>query len=418
VKEQPSLARRVTASIGKVLAHRTFLSLALALIDPFLPVRAGRVVLVTRRNTPFSGNLRIVADALAARGEHQIGVFRATPLPRATRAALEAAGITVFGGLSWRALHFILTSANVVLSHSARDAYLRRRKRGRRIVNLWHGVALKRIEHLMRQRGPGALPRRRQRQIARNGRLYDAMIASGPVDRLVMTAAFRVPFEAVLPAGLPRFDYMAPHRPLPPDLAASAERLTELLAGRRLVLYAPTFRDRGSILLRTAKTDIPALRSFLRERNLVLGVRAHPYEERAAAAAALLDGEDIVSVAASAFPEVNLLLRETSALVVDYSSIWVDFLLTDRPIIGLCPDLGDYQAEERGFIYDLRAIFPGPIVDSWAEVIRHLDAVRDADFALADRTRHDFARTMLLPRPPAPPGYYTDQVVNGLFPRD
>ena len=66
---------------------------------------------------------------------------------------LRLQGVELIDRSSLGALITLLSSELVVLSHSARDAYLTRRKRGRAVVNLWHGVAIKRIEAMMLPRG-------------------------------------------------------------------------------------------------------------------------------------------------------------------------------------------------------------------------------------------------------------------------
>ena len=51
--------------------------------------------------------------------------------------------------------------------------------------------------------------------------------------------------------------------------------------------------------------------------------------------------------------EVGLFLRKADILVTDYSGVWIDFLLLDRPIVSFCPDLVHYK-ENRGFLYDYK----------------------------------------------------------------
>ena len=58
--------------------------------------------------------------------------------------------------------------------------------------------------------------------------------------------------------------------------------------------------------------------------------------------------------------EMGIILKLTDVLVTDYSGVWVDFLLTNRPIISFCYDMDSYL-DDRGFYYDYEAIFPGRI---------------------------------------------------------
>ena len=111
------------------------------------------------------------------------------------------------------------------------------------------------------------------------------------------------------------------------------------------------------------------------------------------------------------------LLAHTDVLISDHSSVWIDFLLTQRPIVFAASDLEEY-AGSRGFYFDpVTDLFPGPLVtdlealerelavlvasehgaDAWANRRRealHLHHVH-VDAASADRV----ARLVLVARP-------------------
>jgi CDP-glycerol glycerophosphotransferase (TagB/SpsB family) len=364
----------------------------------FVRPRAERVVFVTRANVPLGSNLRPLIDELARRGGYELAVFRDQALPPATAEALREAGVKVFDRFGWDALTYILSSGTVVLSHSSREAFLSRRRPGQRVINVWHGVALKRIESLMR-----TVPRDfddffRRRFIKRNARLYDAMIASGAVDRVVMTAAFRVPFDSVHPVGLPRYDYLDETVPLPRDLQAENETVRRLLAGRSLLLYAPTFREKHRPALSYLDCEaLAAIRDFCRRTGSAFGIRTHPYEAALLRQSAITDDDLVIDLGTDRFQEPNLVLRHCSALIVDYSSIWVDFLLRDRTLVAFVPDLNEYGNDERGFIYDQDRVFPGPMVTDVGALLGVLERAHASGFAPIMPERHAFARELLMP---------------------
>jgi len=342
------------------------------LIDWAIPVRRGQVCFVSKRNAPISGNLRVMLDVMAAEPGLRVIVYKEGYTHAHTATVLRRQGVDLIDRFSLKALVTLLASELVVLSHSARDAYLTRRKRGRAVVNLWHGVAIKRIEAMMLPRGSLRAHRTRQRRIAQNSRIYDAVIASNPIDQLVNSLAFAVPHHQVHPIGLPRFDYLLePWQQWPEDLLTQRQELEGQLKGRRLVLYAPTFREGGTSLANLITADdIALIRQHCRVSNSVLGIRPHPYWE--GKQLELCDGESILDVGTEKLPEPAVALSLTSVLVADYSSIWVDYLLLNRPIFGLMQDLHSYIANERGLIYDIRDIFPGKITRNWDELITSL----------------------------------------------
>ena len=62
-------------------------------------------------------------------------------------------------------------------------------------------------------------------------------------------------------------------------------------------------------------------------------------------------------------------------LITDYSSVYVDYLLLDRPIIFSCPDLQKYK-NDRGFIVDNpELLMPGVIVKNQASLIKNIDLI-------------------------------------------
>jgi CDP-glycerol glycerophosphotransferase (TagB/SpsB family) len=366
------------------------------LLDYLIPIKPGRMCFVTRANVPLSGNLRIMLDTMAKDPDLELGFFKEGPIPSDTAQALQAQNIRILQSWSLQSLRFLLSSQTIVLSHSARDAFITRRKRGRRVVNLWHGVALKRIERLMPRQGSRFMFQRRQALIQRNARIYDAMIASNTVDRLVNALAFGLPHHKVHAIGLPRFDYLQPGHPWPPDLKQQNEQLTQQLQGRALILYAPTFRDSGTTLADLLPPAArQAIQAFCQQTGTVFGIRTHPY--RTHELEGLCDGQHILNLSPQIYAEGAVVLASTQALVVDYSSIWVDYLLLQRPVFAFVPDLDTYTQQDRGFIHDQPGIFPGPFCRTWRDTLDALSQTLRTGLSPALLQKHSQARTLLLP---------------------
>lgn len=392
-------------SLSSVLLRSAKL-FAARLLDYVVPIKRNRLCFVTRANVPLSGNLRIMLDTMAAQPGFEVGLFKEGPIPAETAQLLHSHGVKVMPRYSVQALLYLLSSQVIVLSHSARDAFITRRKRGRRVINLWHGVALKRIETLMPPQGSRFQFNRRQALIRRNAGIYDAMIASNPVDRLVNALAFGLAHHKVHPIGLPRFDYLQPGFPWPADLASQRHELSQALRGRPLVLYAPTFRDSGTTLAHLLPPiALEAIRAFCQQTGAVFGIRPHPY--RTHELPGLCDGEHIIDLSTQRYPEAAVLLACAQALVVDYSSIWVDYLILRRPIVAFVPDLPTYTQQDRGFIYDQAALFPGPFFRTWADTLTNIGHSLGHALDAALEQKHHLARVLLLPAAGAGPDFRT-----------
>lgn len=239
------------------------------------------------------------------------------------------------------------------------------------IVQLWHGIPLKRIGRLFPGDAwwPAETPR------------YAATVCSSGPDRDIMEQAFApLARERVWQTGLPRNDLiLMDETALPQDYRAELEALDRKLSGRRLVLYAPTWREREDSLYVFSAEEERELERLLRAHGAVLGIRGHSNVRSADAYTMRRESPALVSL--NDLPDVNLVLRRTDVLVTDYSSLYIDFLLLDRPVVHFAYDLDAY-VEERGFLYDPEAAFAGPCVPDFEALIVELG------HALADPRRH------------------------------
>lgn len=245
------------------------------------------------------------------------------------------------------------------------------------IIQLWHGVPVKRIGHLF----PGETFWQRE-----TGR-YDAVTSSSETDRKVMHQAFRtIPLERVWVTGLPRYDFLLKDsRELPHDYRVHLRSLDESLGGRKLVLYAPTWREDPDQLYFFSDEERERLTYLLVEHGAVLGIRGHS-NVRQHRGYTLHNPSDTI-LPLNHIPDVSVVLRRTEILVTDYSGIYIDFLLTDRPILHFAYDLEVY-ASGRGFVHDPHEAFAGPCVRTFDALVPHLEnALSDPCLWRAERSK-------------------------------
>ena len=364
-------------------------------LDSLIKVRSKRIVFVTKHNVQLMGNLRIMLDAIVREGGYEVALFQEGEVNPSIRSYLTDNGVRIFNSYDFAALKYIYSSEIIVLSHSARDAYISKRKLGRRVVNLWHGVALKRIERLMPVYEDNLASKARQEQISRNAEIYDAMVAAGKIDQRVNAMSFGLSYDQVHAIGLPRFDYLKQDYEWPRDLVYSQQKLKELLGGRKLIVYAPTFRENGISLdeLLVPKV-LEHLKLLCLEQNVVVGIRPHPYEVDLLGT--ICDGESILNLSPEEYPESAIVLDIADMIIVDYSSIWVDFLLKNRPILGFMPDYDAYVNGDRGFNYNYKQIFPGPIFDQWDTLISGIRTTLEAGLPCDSQSKIESTRALFL----------------------
>ncbi|MBA1190727.1 hypothetical protein G7Z99_17015 [Pseudomonas entomophila] len=229
------------------------------------------------------------------------------------------------------------------------------------LINLWHGIPLKRI-------GYASLDQQTKREaIAEEHARCRAVISSSSIDTLAMAAAFYpLTYNDVWLTGLPRNDFiLRDFERLPSDLQAESHKLEDALAGRGLVLFMPTFRNgHGNACYQFTDAELAQLAGWLAEHNLVLGVREH-MADRTGSYAEQLQRLDALDLSDEHYPNVEVLYRSARLLITDYSSCFIDFMLTGKPMVSFAYDYEYYAGVERGLFYELEHVFPGAVCFSF-----------------------------------------------------
>lgn len=336
--------------------------------DSFFPKFSRKVILVVKKNTEFSGNLRVCADVLLTNKEHSVYIYKDGSMPADLELAIKAQGMKVLKSNSWLSFYHLFTSGVMFFSHVPRDAHISVKNKKRVIIGLWHGVAFKNIESQMIDVAPEKLT-----LIEKNAALYDLMTASSQRDKQYLSKSFMVDESIIEITGLPRYDLLKSTYPLDAFLNAQKKQLEQIKTNKKLVLYAPTFREHcDSHLEQISNSEWECLNEYMLASNALLGVRPHPYDLKHPPE--LFESlSNIVWLGQDEFTESNLVLQYVDALIVDFSSIWIDYLLLDRPIVGFAKDFEHYRDDERGFAYDFSSTFPDVFVNNITDLISQLD---------------------------------------------
>ena len=208
-------------------------------------------------------------------------------------------------------------------------------------INVWHGVPLKNI---------GTFQNPKNKKF---GKKFDNVLsAQSKMDKTTMSVAFNLPLDRVLDFGLPRHDWLMGTIKTPPRYLNSIQRIKSKLLNRRLMLYAPTFRDEDRNSFPLSQEQLVQWAQLLEKHNWVLGIRAHVVSKPNIKQ----NHVNILNLSGKEYNHSEAVLECSDVLVTDYSSICIDFSLLDRPVLGL--DLAS-EPYSRGFLLDFDTLFPG-----------------------------------------------------------
>lgn len=182
--------------------------------------------------------------------------------------------------------------------------------------------------------------------------------------------AFNMPEEQIDAYGMPRTDVFF-DQAYKKNARKLFDKLFPQLRGRKIVLYAPTFR--GNSVRRSFNKNrlyLPYLEYFLKE-EYVLVYKLHPL---VANAFEIPEQYADFAVDVSKTMEINQILQLADILISDYSSLIFEYALLERPMIFYAYDLEKYT-NNRDFFYDYREMVPGRIVSTNYELV---DAIKNA----------------------------------------
>ncbi len=234
---------------------------------------------------------------------------------------------------------------------------------GTRVAMLWHGTGT--VKRFGLDTTGGSL---RTLEEAAHKKITHLFVASDYTKK-IYSGCFGVPEEKIYVTGSPRCD----------ELFKAVSEPHEKKPHKFTVLYAPTFREKVSDF--DIKRDMMV---FLRKlKEICPGVqvlfRLHPY-----VAKNFFDNNHIMiyenCVDVSLESNLNMILKRTDLLITDYSSIFYDFLILNRPVIFYAPDVQHYEEEERGFYENYASFVPGPVIQSPLELAeKTAECARGAD---------------------------------------
>lgn len=234
------------------------------------------------------------------------------------------------------------------------------------VCQMWHGTSFKGFaENQVRTTNS-----RRQ--------FYTQVFASSDYFRPIVEKKFGCTPDRIRICGHPRTDIMYQDKPV----------YKELQQYRKVVIWLPTFRKSSSVGMSDGNGDeiVPVLNAsefakmdqWLKSHTMKLIIKLHPVQDISGLKAS--DFQNLELLTNEAFTQHNwnlyAMLRQSDALITDYSSVFYDYLLLNRPI-GFTEDDVEQYRDSRGFAVDPELFRPGMRIRTTDDLYKFLESVSD-----------------------------------------
>ncbi|KRM73112.1 CDP-glycerol glycerophosphotransferase family protein [Lacticaseibacillus brantae] len=224
-------------------------------------------------------------------------------------------------------------------------------------LQAWHGTPLKHIANDM------PADNTYRDETAKEPENWTYFLSNAPADNWIYAQAFGLGAGQLVAEGLPRNDVLVTHRDDKPYQTALRQKLG-LTPDQPVWLYAPTFRDDEAKF--QLQLDLDAFTQTFPDTILLL--RLHPHvADKVPDLSAWPHVQNV-----SQYPDIRDLYLISDQLITDYSSVFFDYALLNRPMVFYAYDLAKYGDQLRGFYYDYPTFVPGPVVENQTDLFAAL----------------------------------------------
>gem|GEM_PF-1994164 len=259
----------------------------------------------------------------------------------------------------------LLESKYLITSHTFQDYFSK--KPDQIYINTWHGTALKSLGYDIIGETSSV------RNVVRNFMMSDYIISPNDHMTHIFTNGYKLRGAyqgTILEGGYPRNDLV-----ITTDKTVVAEKLkyfsVKFDRKKPTILYAPTYR--GSDVA-NPMNQMPEIKELVTRLQRKYGVthnvllKVHPFTFQSASKDDILQKFLIPD-----YIDTNEILSIVDLLISDFSSIFFDYLITDKPIIFYIPDKDEYM-KNRGVYVDFDDL-PGLQAINYSQLERGIDLI-------------------------------------------
>lgn len=286
--------------------------------------------------------------------------------------AIEGAKVIEYFSLPY---FYYLSRSKYWVFNCKMPAYIRK-KPAQIYLQTWHGTPLKRLAHDIHvsqdttfyrsQVSAEEMYRSYDVDVAR----YNYMISPNGFCTEIFQSAFQIDRSRLIETGYPRNDRLMNATPAE---AMSIRASLGIPEDKKIVLYAPTWRDNQYVAKGYTfhlEADFRKWKALLGEEYVVV-FKPHYLIINEQKDDPQLKGF-LYSIDAQ--KDISALYLIADVLVTDYSSVFYDFSVLNRPIYFYMYDIESYREELRGFYIDIYHDLPGKIYEEEDALLKDIAA--------------------------------------------
>ena len=238
------------------------------------------------------------------------------------------------------------------------------------VIQLWHGIPLKKIGYddtlYSYKHKKFRFEKLKKIIFPFLEENYALFIATSEETKKIFSHAFKIDIEKVKVTGYPRNDTLL--------------LKNQSIKGNVIkIIYLPTFRkDRGEEidLFEPYGFNVEKMDPILKELNAEIYIKLHPVNNIPKRILNQIHSSNKIKFLES-YVDLYEILNKFDILITDYSSVYFDYLLTDKPIIFAPFDIDEYQKQDREFYYEYDEVTPGPKCKNWDEVLEWIKKFKE-----------------------------------------
>jgi CDP-glycerol glycerophosphotransferase (TagB/SpsB family) len=231
------------------------------------------------------------------------------------------------------------------------------KRAGQILVQCWHGTPLKKIGLDIQSDGNKKVSKASLRaSYSSESRLIDFFISPSPYASKCFRSGFGLKSDQILEVGYPRNDELL-LRSSDKQLIERIKKSFDIPSDKTVILYAPTWRDdsfsphSATHVFRNPLLEEGFINKFGEDCYFLY--RTHYFTDPNDAPSRFID--------VSKYNNINNLFLISDLLITDYSSVFFDYALLDKPILFFMYDREEYESNIRGVYFSDDNCFPGTI---------------------------------------------------------